>query len=150
MRTCDRTQDRLPVNGSPHRGWVLGGNKGALGALWGGLCSASTITPAISARCHQAASRTPAPGIGQQRAVCCTLARGAKKHPTAFLGALLGACCCLCLWLWAATSSMCSQTRAHAPTATACRQLGGDLLLSRLLDFKRRSVFAPCLALPST
>ncbi len=46
-----------PANGSPHRGWVLGGNKGALGALWGGLCSASTITPAISARCHQAVSR---------------------------------------------------------------------------------------------
>ena len=40
------------------------------------------------------------------------------------------ACCCLCLCLWAATSSMCSQTRAHAPTATACRQLGGTELLS--------------------
>ena len=42
----------------------------------------------------------------------------------------ISACCCLCLCLWAATSSMCSQTRAHAPTATACRQLGGTELLS--------------------
>ena len=65
------------------------------------------------------------------RAAPSSLELGHRHPPCGHCHCLsISACCCLCLCLWAATSSMCSQTRAHAPTATACRQLGGTELLS--------------------